>query len=340
MTRHILTLEVPADWQAHLDRWETSLRVAGKAKRTVSTRLNHVRQMARAMRVSRPEDVTKEQLFDWCASRQWAQETRHAYYTSFGQFFAFACGDNSPAKSLPTVHRIPKQSRPTPDLVIEEAMAGADGRLRMIFRLARQVGLRAKEISVVHRRHIHSDLVGHSLEIEGKGGKVRHVPLDAGLAASLISLTEKNGGFAFPGQVDGHLSEHRISTIAGQALPDPWTLHSLRHRFANQAFASSMDIVAVQELMGHSSLETTRRYLVANQESLRIAASGAQMSLMAGRNNWQLSMGGVHFHFTALPLTLKINDDPTPVRSDDLANLAAVINQVLHHAAESTRRTI
>lgn len=45
------------------------------------------------------------------------------------------------------------------------------------------------------------------------------------------------------------------------ALPGHWTAHTLRHRFATEAYRRSHDLLLVQTLMGHSKPETTAMYV-------------------------------------------------------------------------------
>jgi integrase/recombinase XerC len=52
-------------------------------------------------------------------------------------------------------------------------------------------------------------------------------------------------------------------------MPGDYTLHTLRHRFATLAYQVDRDVFAVQELLGHSSPATTRRYVQTQPESLR-----------------------------------------------------------------------
>lgn len=51
-------------------------------------------------------------------------------------------------------------------------------------------------------------------------------------------------------------------------------MHSLRHRAANDWLAVSGDLVAVQELLGHASLSTTRIYLDPDAGRMRLAVFG------------------------------------------------------------------
>jgi integrase/recombinase XerC len=58
-------------------------------------------------------------------------------------------------------------------------------------------------------------------------------------------------------------------------LPEPWTMHTLRHRFASRAFRGSRNLRAVQVLMGHSSIATTERYLAVDDDEVRAAMLAA-----------------------------------------------------------------
>jgi integrase/recombinase XerC len=58
-------------------------------------------------------------------------------------------------------------------------------------------------------------------------------------------------------------------------LPNGWTLHTLRHRFATRAYRGSRNLRAVQVLMGHSSIATTERYLACDDNEIRAAMLSA-----------------------------------------------------------------
>ena len=53
------------------------------------------------------------------------------------------------------------------------------------------------------------------------------------------------------------------------SVPAGAMVHALRHTFATAALEAGADVVELQELLGHSSLETTRRYLSATAQGLR-----------------------------------------------------------------------
>ena len=58
-------------------------------------------------------------------------------------------------------------------------------------------------------------------------------------------------------------------------------VHALRHTFATTALEGGVNVLEVQQLRGHSSLDTTRRYLEATANELRdaVRAHPSQLAL-------------------------------------------------------------
>lgn len=72
-----------------------------------------------------------------------------------------------------------------------------------------------------------------------------------------------------------------VGKLISRTLPAGWTTHTLRHRFASQAYAVDRDIRAVQELLGHASVVTTQIYTAIPDNARRRAAAGADLPLVA-----------------------------------------------------------
>jgi integrase/recombinase XerC len=131
-------------------------------------------------------------------------------------------------------------------------------------------GLRVSELVGINLNDI--DLGSGSVVVEGKGRKMRQVPV-GGAASEAIKLWLKerlvladfNEDALFVGKLGKRLSSRSVekrlkelgeqSGVAGSLYP-----HRLRHSFATEMLAGSGDLRAVQELLGHADISTTQIY--------------------------------------------------------------------------------
>jgi site-specific recombinase XerD len=61
----------------------------------------------------------------------------------------------------------------------------------------------------------------------------------------------------------------RLAERAGVTLPRGAPVHALRHTFAHEALDAGIDISQVSQLLRHSNVETTMRYLREDPEALQ-----------------------------------------------------------------------
>lgn len=266
--------------------WGTWLRAAGRPETTISMRTYQVRRILREVDTD-PWKLTTQQLVDYLASKSWNPNTRRSYRASLRSFYRWAQatgrrGDD-PAHLIPSV-KIPRGvPRPTPERVYLEALIDATPRVRLMVQLAAKCGLRRGEIARLRVCDVVADLVGYSLHVKGKGGHQRMVPLPDDLAKQLL----RSGDVAcaakwiFPcrhrgwGPIVGPLAAARVGELVSEVLPDGWTCHTLRHRCATVAYASTRDLRAVQELLGHAKPETTMLYTQIPFDTIRAAVDAA-----------------------------------------------------------------
>ena len=99
---------------------------------------------------------------------------------------------------------------------------------------------------------------------QGKGGRVRTIPLAPELADTLrawrcSSVTEFVLPYRSPSRARQRL--RRVQAQAGVRINRGRAVHSLRHAFGTIVFATSGDLVAAQSLLGHADVSTTRGYV-------------------------------------------------------------------------------
>lgn len=268
-----MTKPIPAAWAACIDDFCDALRAGGAPPPTIATRRAHVRRVARQLGGS-PVEVEGGQLVAWCGRQEWAIETRRGYRASLVAFWSWMVvtgrAESNPAASLPKVRAAVPAPRPAPEIAYREALARADERGRLMLRMAAEAGMRRAEVAQAHSRDLIADLDGASLIVHGKGGRQRVVPLTPALAAAIRA---RGGGYLFPGRDGGHLSPRWVGKIVTTLLPGESTMHQLRHRFATRAYSVDRDVFTVQELLGHASPATTRRYVMVPRSALRDTVS-------------------------------------------------------------------
>lgn len=252
------------------------MRASGRPQTTIELRVYHVRRVLRDLATD-PWSLDVEQLINYLARQDWAPETRRSYRASLRAFYTWAQAAglraDSPAHLLPSI-RVPRgQPRPTPPEAYRAALAAADARGRLMIRLAGQCGLRRGEVARTRREDVVADLLGYSLNVLGKGGHIRDVPLPDLLARDLLACPP---GWIFPSPTGGHLTSAHVGKIVSRLLPEGWTMHTLRHRCATIAYLEGgRDLRAVQELLGHAKPETTARYTQIPEDAVRAAVRAA-----------------------------------------------------------------
>ncbi|NLY79208.1 MAG: tyrosine-type recombinase/integrase [Lysinibacillus sp.] len=167
-------------------------------------------------------------------------------------------------------------------------------RNKCIIMLMGLAGLRVIEIHNLNITDLIRDEKEPGINVLGKGNKVRYIPLPIALYNLLLEYErmfrptpkpEHNNAF-FISKRGERISRRRVQMIVEdtlktlKSLPDfhylqnkPLSSHKLRHSFGTRLVRSGVDLVTVQELMGHTNLSTTQIYTHVNnkqkQEAMR-----------------------------------------------------------------------
>lgn len=144
-------------------------------------------------------------------------------------------------------------------------------------RLAGEGGLRRAEVAAVHTDDLITDADGYVLIVHGKGGKQRSVPITDSLAAEILAASP---GWLFPVKRNPstHVSAEYVGTLVSDCMPQGWSMHKLRHRYATRGYAATGNLRAVQEALGHASVATTQRYTAVTARDVRSVSEAASMN--------------------------------------------------------------
>lgn len=252
-----------------IDRYAAWCDAVGKCPSSTYIRTRYLRRLAKSVDLV---TATEADLVAWMGAHRWAPETRRSARSALLCFYTWAqvhnlCDDN-PMVNLPPVRVPPPCPRPASDSAVRAARIRANAGQRLMLDLAALAGLRRAEIASVRRE----DLDGDLLRVKGKGGRTRVIPVPADLAGRLLACPP---GVIFPGRFGGSVHPDHVGRTLSRLLGPGLTAHSLRHRFATRAYDGTHDILALQELLGHSSPETTRRYVRVSMDALRATAAAA-----------------------------------------------------------------
>ena len=183
----------------------------------------------------------------------------------------------NPLTLLPT----PKVPHPLPTWIGEEQMdfliddidygQDFDGiRDHLLIDLLYSTGMRRSEAAGLRDADV--DLSAHQLKVLGKGRKERFIPFGPELEALIRQYRDRRDaevGFtpeAFLTDIDGDpLPPSKVYAIVHRYLANLPSLsrrgaHVLRHSFATNMLAEGADLMAVKELLGHASLQSTEVY--------------------------------------------------------------------------------
>lgn len=237
-------------------------------------------------RVPSPTEITREMIVQFGVSlRKPAPLTLRRKYACISSFFGFlqdmGYAQSNPARRLP----LPRVSEHVPVYLSEEMaqqlIAAADTPwTKAAVVLLLSTGIRRSEAVGVTLEDI--DLEKRQLLIRGKGDKERVVPLTdqvvEAIQAYLPYRTKTQSRHLFVSAWKGHPIHGRCinrmlkiviekAGLEGQGI----TPHKLRHTFATHLIRNGVDIRTVQELLGHSEIETTARYLHSDTKTKQAA---------------------------------------------------------------------
>jgi integrase/recombinase XerC len=138
-------------------------------------------------------------------------------------------------------------------------------------------GLRVAELCSIALSDI--DTSRRLVTVWGKGSKQRQVPISPPAAAAVAGWVERGRGAMVTGETPAgalfvnrkgrRLGPRDVRRILDHRASSPTHPHALRHSFATHLLDGGADLRVVQELLGHSSLQTTQVYTHVSTERLK-----------------------------------------------------------------------
>ena len=150
-----------------------------------------------------------------------------------------------------------------------------------IIELMYSVGLRVSELCNLKIEHI--DLEEEMVRVFGKGSKERIVPL-GGIAKSVLKdylnntrstfVIQKSSNYLFLSRLGKPMSRktiwHMVKKYSALAnINHPIKPHTFRHSFATHLLSGGADLRSIQDLLGHSDINTTQIYTQIESGRLR-----------------------------------------------------------------------
>lgn len=269
---HVLTEEKIREFYAYLQREE-------KQKATVEKYVRNIRFFAVWLD---GRGITKETAAQWkehLQEERYAPSTVNSKLAALNRFLNFAGIEECRVKFLHIQRRAFREDsrdleREEYRRLLEAARLSGDERLELVIEAICATGIRVSELAYL------------TVEAAGKGratvklkGKIRMILLPKRLCQKLLAYARKRSilaGEIFLTRRGKGLSRRQIwremkelSKKAGVESTKVFP-HNLRHLFATVFYKSCGDIVKLADVLGHSSIETTRIYLMTSgKEHLR-----------------------------------------------------------------------
>lgn len=263
------------------------LRSQKQSDRTIRNRDFLLRSVAEFLHPTRLAAASFGELLDWQNSvGRLDAGTVAGYVSGVRVFYRWLVRPmhllaTSPAEDLIVPRRTDRLPRPIPERDFQWAVrTSAEPRMTMWLYLGRYAGLRCCEIAILRRDDVRDDVDTARLHIIGKGSKERFVPIGPELRQELAPWM-RGQGFLFVNQRSRPFRAKYVSDLINayfDGIGMPYTAHQLRHTYGTDAYERSKDIRAVQELMGHSTVSTTQKYIKVN------AKTGVDLALALGED--------------------------------------------------------
>jgi integrase/recombinase XerD len=176
---------------------------------------------------------------------------------------------NDPTKGISSI----KIDKKAPVYLTQSEIEGLvntaiDPRDGLIVKMLYATGVRISELVNIKKSDI--DFDRNTIKVFGKGAKERIVIIPAGLSSTLRIYCELLNDHDRLFQLTTRTVQRDIKILGARAgITKQVTPHKLRHSFATHMLQNGGNVVAIQKLLGHTSLNTTQIYTHYNVDDLK-----------------------------------------------------------------------
>lgn len=261
-----------------LKEFESYLICKERVRTTVG---KYVRDAERFLSWLGKRELTKEQAVEWkgkLAGKQYAPMTVNGKLAAVNQLFLFLGRPECRVKYLKLQRRLFRRTereltREEYARLVETAQTTGRERLALLMESICGTGIRVSEVRYLTVEAAQAGCVEISLK-----GKIRTILIPGKLCRKLLKYARKQkiaSGEIFLTRSGKALSRHQIwaemKALCAEAHVQPSKVfpHNLRHLFARVFYRACRDVVKLASILGHSSIETTRIYLLSTGAEYR-----------------------------------------------------------------------
>lgn len=253
-----------------LNRLEERLRIQRYSFNTIKTYKNFFAQYLAYFPDKHPESLKKQDIIDFLMTnskdKNWSDSSQNQAVNALKFYYEKVLGQDRSFYEFR-----PRKSKRLPTVFSEEEVVQlfkviTNMKHKTILMMIYSAGLRIGESVMLRKEDINffrKTVFIHS----GKGKKDRYSVLSDKMIVLLKQYLETYSPdyWLFEGQDSGSYSTRSIQQIFRRAVAksgiNPYaTVHTLRHSFATHLLERGMNLRYIQELLGHSSSETTAIY--------------------------------------------------------------------------------
>ena len=243
-------------------------------ERSAGTRENYLRHIRAFAAWVQGRPVTKELAAEWkehLVSSDYCPGTINTMLVSLNRFFGFLGWNDCQVKTLRIQRRLFREdckelTREEYQRLIAAAQSMSRERLMLLMETICSTGIRVSEVKYITVEALKLGKAEISLK-----GKIRTILLPNKLCRKLLKYAKKQrtaSGEVFLTRNGTGLSRKQIwaemksvcekaRVAASKVFP-----HNLRHLFARTFYKVCRDVARLADVLGHSSIETTRIYLI------------------------------------------------------------------------------